>query len=171
MNNEEKRAILKRLYDEGNITIDEMLTLSMNDTDELSNCQPEVKCAQITIDDVINIATSDMFHEEYGMNVDNILRYMDEHDWRWRGKHVTREMFVETMHNLISGVIKNAHDYIKRNNLTINDLRSQDKSWTQSTGGISVTAYFDDDDILSIEASFTIDNGCTSVKLKDLIDN
>jgi len=170
MNNEEKRTLLKRLYDEGKITIDEMLVLSMKDTDEPTECSHECRCNKKSLNDIVSIAVSDAISDECGLDVDKILDYMGDHNWCWMGKHVTREMFIDKLRGLIFSVLMSIRDYIREDNMTIDDLRSQDKSWTRSTDCIEVTAYIDDNDLISIDVAFILDQGCASASIDDIIE-
>lgn len=167
-----KKEILKRLYESGDITLDELITLSINGDEIKAECDEmkavEAEPIKISIDKLIDDATDEVSNSENGLDVNNILRYMDEHDWRWRGKHVTREMFNSTTRMLVSDVINQAKIYIYNCGLSYDDICQLDKSWSSATGGITATAYIDEE-ILSVEVSFTIDNGFTSVNIKDIM--
>jgi len=167
-----KKEILKRLYESGDITLDELLTLSINGDEIKAECdkiKEEVTPIKISIEKLIDEATDDINNSQYGLDVDNIIRYMYSHEWKWLDKNVTKEMFYDYTRMLISDVINEAKEYICNCGLSYYDICKMDKSWSSSTGGITVTAYINNA-VLSIEVSFTIDNGFASVNIKDIME-
>lgn len=116
--------------------------------------------SSLTKEQIINDAIKDAIKSEDGHAITHVVVYMNDIDWKWRGKEVTEEMFRSTMQQLT----KDAVQYL---------IDNPNEDYGQaSTGGLKVSAYFIDEEKTSIEVKieFIMDSWYTNIPYKQYQD-
>lgn len=142
--------------------------------------QPQVK--RIAVKEYIDAEVKDMLynlsllevgegedHERY--TVAHVVKYMKSVGWKWLGKEVTEEDFVNHIKRSVKdAVLRVYHDWSANNN--------EDAEYQVSSGGITVHAYLDDDfnegpnkgKIIVVDCSFTMSEWGTTIYLDDMLE-
>lgn len=103
--------------------------------------------------------------------VAHVIKYMKSVGWKWLGKEVTEEDFVNHIKRAVKDAVLSVyHDW------TVN--HNEDAEYQVSSGGITVKAYLDDDytdepikgKIINVDCSFTMSDWCTTIYLDDMLE-
>lgn len=103
--------------------------------------------------------------------VGHVIKYMKSVGWKWLGKEVTEEDFVNHIKRSVNDAVLHVyHDW------TVN--KNEDAEYQISSGGIIVHAYLDDDynenpikgKIIVVDCSFTMSDWGTTIYLDDMLE-
>lgn len=103
--------------------------------------------------------------------VAHVIKYMKSVGWKWLGKEVTEEDFVNHIKRSVKDAVLSVyHDWTANNN--------EDAEYQVSSGGITVHAYLDDDfnegptkgKIIVVDCSFTMSDWGTTIYLDDMLE-
>lgn len=103
--------------------------------------------------------------------VAHVIKYMKSVGWKWLGKEVTEEDFVNHIKRSVKDAVLSVyHDWTTNNN--------EDAEYQVSSGGITVHAYLDDDfnegptkgKIIVVDCSFTMSDWGTTIYLDDMLE-
>lgn len=146
MNEKEIKDILKKLSS-GDLSVNDAYT-SLTSISSLTKKQ------------IINDAIKDAIESEDGHAITHVIEYMNDIDWKWRGKEVTEEMFRSTMQQLT----ENAVQYLVEN--------PNEEYGSSSTGGLKAITYFTDEEKTDIEVKieFIMDSWYTNIPYKQYQD-
>ena len=116
--------------------------------------------SSLTKEQIINDAIKDAIESEDGHTITHVVAYMNDVDWKWRGKEVTEEMFRSTMQQLTENAVQSLIE------------NPNEEYTTSSTGGLKVIAYFTDEEKTSIEVDieFIMDSWYTNIPYKEYQD-
>ena len=148
----EKQLVIKRLFQEGKITADELILLSSSS--EESQVQHLLKSKSGVIEKITNDCIR-------SFPVDNVVSYMHQTGWKWALEEVNKEVFTNQIYELVEETINQMFDYIKEHKeslKSIKDLKNIEESFGVATGGIEVIGFFDEDGQPEIEVKFVAAN-------------
>ena len=136
----EKQLVIKRLFQEGKITTDELILLSSS-----SSKLPQLPKSK---QDVIKQLTNECVEN---FPVDRVINYMHQVNWKWALEEVNKETFTHQLRNLIERTVNQMFDYVRKHD---EPLSSIEESFGIATGGIEVTGFFNKDGQPEIEVKF-----------------
>ena len=146
------QQIIKKLFQEGKITTDELIILSSSS--EESQTQHLLKSKSGVIEKIANDCIRNF-------PVDDVVNYMQQTGWRWALKEVNKEAFTNQIYELVEETVNQMFDYIKEHKeslKSIEDLKNIEESFGVATGGIEVIGFFDEDGQPEIEVKFIAAN-------------
>jgi hypothetical protein len=149
---------------------------------EQSYIQPVQPAKRISVKEYIDNEVKDMLYNlsllEVGEGEDperytvaHVVKYMKSVGWKWLGKEVTEEDFVNHIKRSVKDAVLSVyHDWTVNNN--------EDAEYQVSSGGITVHAYLDDDfteepikrKIIVVDCSFTMSEWGTTIYLDDMLE-
>lgn len=165
-----KQELVGRLLVEGKITNEEAITL-LSQQETVFNA-PESQ--QITLvesfdeklDKLLNAEfKNELFYSdsEYRTRIEDIVSFMDKVDWRWLGKEVTVDKFIQNIMDNIRSALKQLHEDYK------NGIAKEDLHTSSSSGGIEVSCEVDENDDINIEVTFVAGDWFQTISLEDLV--
>lgn len=183
-----KAELIKQLYEEGKITIDQVIALSSNETTEspaetgLSEINTESEKGQLDpkeqfIKDLVDGIVErnvDCDGDLLSFDIDKIVNFMKNDGWKWRDNVVTFDDFKNTMASLLDGVIrKTVDDYLSSQ--WRDKYQEDDLNWpcyhTISSGGIEVESWYNsEEEIIEVNAKFVAEETMTYKSINDLQD-
>jgi hypothetical protein len=168
----DKKELVGKLLMERKISNEEAITL-------LSTQEPEqmgmlVNPVEIKLDELLDDQfTDDLFSDDYSgvTNLNDIISFMHDTDWKWRGQEVTHKRFKEeVIFHIKQALMQLIEDY-KVHNVPKHELHT-----FCECGGIRIDCTVNDgddvdcdEDIVNIEVRFIAGNWISDVKLNDII--
>lgn len=171
-------------YNAGNISkeIAMQLLQELTPINEQSYIQPTQQVKRISVKEYIDNEVKDMLYNlsllEVGEGEDperytvaHVVKYMKSVGWKWLGKEVTEEDFVNHIKRSVKDAVLHVyHDW------TVN--HNEDAAYQISSGGITVHAYLDDDfnegpnkgKTIVVDCSFTMSEWGTTIYLDDMLE-
>lgn len=171
-------------YSAGSISKEVAMQLlqELTSINEQSYIQPQPQLKRISVKEYIDAEVNDMLYnlslldvgegedtERY--TVAHVVKYMKSVGWKWLGKEVTEEDFVNHIKKSVKDAVLSVyHDWTTNNN--------EDAEYQVSSGGITVHAYLDDDfieepvkrKIIIVDCSFTMSDWGTTIYLDDMLE-
>lgn len=171
-------------YSAGSISKEVAMQLlqELTPINEQSYIQPQPQVKRVSVKEYIDNEVKDMLynlsqlevgegedHERY--TVAHVTKYMKSVGWKWLGKEVTEEDFVNHIKRSVKDAVLSVyHDWTTNNN--------EDAEYQVSSGGITVHAYLDDDfnegpnkgKIIVVDCSFTMSEWGTTIYLDDMLE-
>lgn len=148
MNEKEIKNILKKVSS-GDLSVNDAYTSL-------------ISISSLTKQQIINDAIKDAIEFEDGHAITHVVKYMNDVEWRWRGKEVTEEMFRSTMQQLTKDAIQHLID------------NPNEDYGVASTGGLKVNAYRIDEDAedisIEVEIEFIMDSWYANIPYKQYHD-
>lgn len=149
---------------------------------EQSYIQPQPHVKRVSVKEYIDNEVKDMLYNlsqlEVGEGEDperhtvaHVIKYMKSVGWKWLGKEVTEEDFVNHIKRSVKDAVLSVyHDWTANSN--------EDAEYQVSSGGITVHAYLDDDfnegpnkgKIIVVDCSFTMSDWGTTIYLDDMLE-
>ena len=143
--------------------------------------QPQPLVKRVSVKEYIDNEVKDMLYNLSHIAVDegevpdrytvaHVIKYMKSVGWKWLGKEVTEEDFVNHIKRSVKDAVLSVyHDWTANNN--------EDAEYQVSSGGITVHAYLDDDfnegptkgKIIVVDCSFTMSDWGTTIYLDDML--
>lgn len=170
-------------YSAGSISKEVAMQLlqELTPINEHADIQPESPVKRIPVKEYIDNEVKDMLYNlshlvEEGeapdrYTVGHVIKYMKSVGWKWLGKEVTEEDFVNHIKRAVNDAVLSVyHDW------TVN--HNEDAEYQVSSGGITVHAYLDDDynenpikgKIIVVDCSFTMSDWGTTIYLDDMLE-
>lgn len=154
-----KNEIIKKLYDEGKITLDEVIVLAQTDgpvADSGNFIGTPIRSSKSELDRVADELLSGVVEGwddeqdpniHYAFDVEKIIRFMEENDWKWADglnedytyteSPVTYDRFVKELANMIKDSARQTLE--KYHNGDMED----DAEGGSATGGLRVRTWID----------------------------
>ena len=149
----EKQLVIKRLFQEEKITIDELILLS-----SASSKSPQLPKSK---QDVIKQLTNECVEN---FPVDRVINYMHQVNWKWALEEVNKETFTHQLRNLIERTVNQMFDYVRKHDEPLKYIK---EDFGAATGGIEVIGYFDEEGYPEIEVRFVAANVFSSYTQND----
>ena len=171
-------------YSAGSISKEVAMQLlqELTPINEQSYIQPQPQVKRVSVKEYIDNEVKDMLYNlsqlEVGEGEDperytvaHVTKYMKSVGWKWLGKEVTEEDFVNHIKRSVKDAVLSVyHDWTTNNN--------EDAEYQVSSGGITVHAYLDDDfnegpnkgKIIVVDCSFTMSEWGTTIYLDDMLE-
>jgi hypothetical protein len=144
--------------------------------------QPQQQVKRVSVKEYIDNEVKDMLYNLSHIAVDegevperytvaHVIKYMKSVGWKWLGKEVTEEDFVNHIKRSVKDAVLSVyHDWTTNSN--------EDAEYQVSSGGITVHAYLDDDfnegpnkgKIIVVDCSFTMSDWGTTIYLDDMLE-
>jgi hypothetical protein len=149
---------------------------------EQLDMQPQPQVKRVSVKEYIDNEVKDMLYNLSHIAVDegevperytvvHVIKYMKSVGWKWLGKEVTEEDFVNHIKRSVKDAVLSVyHDWTTNSN--------EDAEYQVSSGGITVHAYLDDDfnegpnkgKIIVVDCSFTMSDWGTTIYLDDMLE-
>lgn len=170
-------------YSAGSISkeVATQLLQELTPINEHADIQPESPVKRIPVKEYIDNEVKDMLYNLSNLaeegeapdryTVGHVIKYMKSVGWKWLGKEVTEEDFVNHIKRAVNDAVLSVyHDW------TVN--HNEDAEYQVSSGGITVHAYLDDDynenpikgKIIVVDCSFTMSDWGTTIYLDDMLE-
>ena len=168
----DKKELVGRLLIEGKITNEEAITLLS--TQEQEQTVALVNPVEIKLDELLDDQfTEDLFSDDYSgvAKLNDIISFMHDTDWKWRGQEVTHKRFKEeVIFHIKQALMQLIEDY-KVHNVPKHELHT-----FCECGGIRIDCTVNDgddvdydEDIVNIEVRFIVGNWISDINLNDII--
>ena len=171
-------------YSAGSISKEVAMQLlqELTPINEQLDMQPQPQVKRVSVKEYIDNEVKDMLYNLSHIAVDegevpdrytvaHVIKYMKSVGWKWLGKEVTEEDFVNHIKRSVKDAVLSVyHDWTANNN--------EDAEYQVSSGGITVHAYLDDDfnegptkgKIIVVDCSFTMSDWGTTIYLDDMLE-
>lgn len=171
-------------YSAGSISKEVAMQLlqELTPINEQLDMQPQPQVKRVSVKEYIDNEVKDMLYNLSHIAVDegevpdrytvaHVIKYMKSVGWKWLGKEVTEEDFVNHIKRSVKDAVLSVyHDWTTNNN--------EDAEYQVSSGGITVHAYLDDDfnedpnkgKIIVVDCSFTMSDWGTTIYLDDMLE-
>ena len=171
-------------YNAGSISKEVAMQLlqELTPINEQLDMQPQPQVKRVSVKEYIDNEVKDMLYNLSHIAVDegevpdrytvaHVIKYMKSVGWKWLGKEVTEEDFVNHIKRSVKDAVLSVyHDWTTNNN--------EDAEYQVSSGGITVHAYLDDDfnegptkgKIIVVDCSFTMSDWGTTIYLDDMLE-
>ena len=136
-----KREQIKQLFNEGIISVDELIDISSR----LKDNQTETLSRKYVTDYLVEESLKEF-------PVEQVVDFMHQINWKWALEEVTVESFKKQVYELVEETVKQMFDYVVAHNTT--PLKDIEEEFGVATGGIEVVGYFDEEGYPEIEVRF-----------------
>ena len=145
--NNSKLEQIKQLFNEGIISVDELISISSrlksNTSEDSENCN---NLSRYFVTDYLAKDSIKKFP------VKQVVDFMHQVNWKWALEEVTVESFKKQIYELVEETVKQMFDYVVAHNTT--PLKYIKEDFGVATGGIEVIGYFDEEGYPEIEVRF-----------------
>jgi hypothetical protein len=169
-------------YNAGSISKEVAMQLLQELTPINEEVDMQQQAKRVSVKEYIDNEVKDMLYNLSHIAVDegevperytvaHVIKYMKSVGWKWLGKEVTEEDFVNHIKRSVKDAVLSVyHDWTTNNN--------EDAEYQVSSGGITVHAYLDDDfnegptkgKIIVVDCSFTMSDWGTTIYLDDMLE-
>ena len=152
--NNSKLEQIKQLFNEGIISVDELISISSR----LKDNQTETLSRKYVTDYLVEESLKEF-------PVEQVVDFMHRINWKWALEEVTVESFKKQVYELVEETVKQMFDYVVAHNTT--PLKDIEEEFGVATGGIEVVGYFDEEGYPEIEVRFGAANVFSSYTQDD----
>ena len=152
--NNSKLEQIKQLFNEGIISVDELIDISSR----LKDNQTETLSRKYVTDYLVEESLKEF-------PVKQVVDFMHRVNWKWALEEVTVESFKKQVYELVEETVKQMFDYVAAHNTT--PLKDIEEDFGAATGGIEVVGYFDEEGYPEIEVRFVAANVFSSYTQDD----
>lgn len=138
-----KREQIKQLFNEGTISVDELIDISSRLGD---NSLDSKTLSRKYVTDYLAEESLKEFP------VKQVVDFMHRVNWKWALEEVTVESFKKQVYELVEETVRQMFDYVIAHNTT--PLKYIKEDFGAATGGIEVIGYFDEEGYPEIEVRF-----------------
>lgn len=141
--NNSKLEQIKQLFNEGIISVDELISISSR----LGGDHTETETLSRKY--VTDYLAEESLKE---FPVKQVVDFMHQINWKWALEEVTVESFKKQVYELVEETVRQMFDYVVAHNTT--PLKYIKEDFGAATGGIEVIGYFDEEGYPEIEVKF-----------------
>jgi len=158
---EKKNQLIKSLFDQGKITFEQALLLASQQESAVENLMYQDTNGDEFLSTTIQHIYEDLVEiGETRINVEYIVKIMNERNWTWKDEPVTVAKFKSLAFDLIKQVVTHLYEVCKEN-----QNRDKDEDYSVYTGGIRVSGLLNTDDVLTVILEFVFDSSSTDYDL------
>lgn len=159
--NNSKLEQIKQLFNEGIISVDELISISSRLKSNTSE-DSESNSNNLNRYFVTDYLAKDSIKK---FPVKQVVDFMHQVNWKWAFEEVTVESFKKQIYELVEETVKQMFDYVVAHNTT--PLKDIEEEFGVATGGIEVIGYFDEEGYPEIEVRFVAANVFSSYTQDD----
>lgn len=169
----DKKELVGRLLIEGKISNEEAITLLSTQEQEQKQEQKGmlVNPVEIKLDELLDDQFTDDLFSDGITTLNDIISFMHDTNWKWRGQEVTHSRFKEEVIFHIKQALRQLIEDYKVHNVPKHELHT-----FCECGGIRIDCTVNDgddtdydEDIVNIEVRFIAGNWISDINLNDII--